>query len=350
MARALARGWGRPVLCTDALPERAGALAAEIGGEALASNAELAERADLVVLCHKPAQLEPVAARGRAAGPGGRLDPRRPRRWPPLRGGLPRPPGLPRAAQHARRGAPGRDRAAPATTTQDAGARPGRRATSSPSSARSSSSTTRSSTSPMALMSCAPAYVALVAEAQVDAGVRARPARRQARPSSSSRRSPARPSCCAAATSTRWRCAARSPRPAAPPPAGWPRSSAAACARPSRTRSTRRWPDLDAGRRDRSSSPRRATRSRLRLGGALRLHAADHRLHPDLAVLRLRRARAVLAVVERAPRLPARRLRAVPGHLPALHPADRPAGLQPDRGDPRRCRSSAGSSSSLIRG
>jgi pyrroline-5-carboxylate reductase len=62
MARALARGWGEPVLCTDALSERAEALAAEVGGEALASNAELARRADLVVLCHKPEQLNLVAA------------------------------------------------------------------------------------------------------------------------------------------------------------------------------------------------------------------------------------------------------------------------------------------------
>jgi pyrroline-5-carboxylate reductase len=62
MARALARGWGRPVLCSDPLPERADALAAEVGGEALHSNAEVAQRADLVVLCHKPAQLNDVAS------------------------------------------------------------------------------------------------------------------------------------------------------------------------------------------------------------------------------------------------------------------------------------------------
>jgi pyrroline-5-carboxylate reductase len=62
MARALARGWNRPVLCSDPLPERATALAAEVGGEALRSNAEVAQRADLVVLCHKPAQLLDVAA------------------------------------------------------------------------------------------------------------------------------------------------------------------------------------------------------------------------------------------------------------------------------------------------
>ncbi len=60
MARALARGWGEPVLCSDAGSGRAAALVAEVGGEAV-SNLELAERADLVVLCHKPAQLESVA-------------------------------------------------------------------------------------------------------------------------------------------------------------------------------------------------------------------------------------------------------------------------------------------------
>jgi pyrroline-5-carboxylate reductase len=61
MARALARGWGRPVLCFDPVAERARALAQETGGEALASNAEVARRAELVVLCHKPAQLQSVA-------------------------------------------------------------------------------------------------------------------------------------------------------------------------------------------------------------------------------------------------------------------------------------------------
>src|SRR5207247_1727034 len=61
MATALARGWGEPVLCTDAVPGKAEALAAEVGGEAVADNATLAERADLVVLVHKPAQLKEVA-------------------------------------------------------------------------------------------------------------------------------------------------------------------------------------------------------------------------------------------------------------------------------------------------
>lgn len=62
MASALARGWGDPVLCSDSGSGRASALAQELGGEALQSNAEVARRADLVVLCHKPYQLETVAA------------------------------------------------------------------------------------------------------------------------------------------------------------------------------------------------------------------------------------------------------------------------------------------------
>ncbi len=61
MARALARGWGKPILCTDAGSGRGAALAGEVGGEVAASNADLAARADLVVLCHKPAQLAAVA-------------------------------------------------------------------------------------------------------------------------------------------------------------------------------------------------------------------------------------------------------------------------------------------------
>jgi pyrroline-5-carboxylate reductase len=62
MARALARGWQLPVLCADPVVERARALASDVGGEALAGNVEVAQRADVVVLCHKPAQLGDVAA------------------------------------------------------------------------------------------------------------------------------------------------------------------------------------------------------------------------------------------------------------------------------------------------
>ncbi|MDW5598768.1 pyrroline-5-carboxylate reductase dimerization domain-containing protein [Conexibacter stalactiti] len=68
MASAFARGWGDPLLVTDVDFARAEALAAELGGEAVVSNAELAQRADVVFLCHKPYQLDEVAAE--AAGTG----------------------------------------------------------------------------------------------------------------------------------------------------------------------------------------------------------------------------------------------------------------------------------------
>ena len=62
MASALARGLGEPVVCSDVDAARAQALAAELGGQAAASNGEVVASSDLVVLCHKPGQLEQVAA------------------------------------------------------------------------------------------------------------------------------------------------------------------------------------------------------------------------------------------------------------------------------------------------
>jgi pyrroline-5-carboxylate reductase len=62
MATALARGLNQPVLVSDIDAERAQRLAREVGGEALATNAEVAEGSDVVVLCHKPSQLDEVAA------------------------------------------------------------------------------------------------------------------------------------------------------------------------------------------------------------------------------------------------------------------------------------------------
>jgi pyrroline-5-carboxylate reductase len=61
MASALARGWGEPVLVADIEHARAEALAEELGGEAPGSNAYVADAADAIVLCHKPAQLAEVA-------------------------------------------------------------------------------------------------------------------------------------------------------------------------------------------------------------------------------------------------------------------------------------------------
>lgn len=64
MAAAMARGWAGAVdgmLFSDSGSGRAAELAAELGGEAV-PNAELAERADLLVLAVKPAMLDDVAA------------------------------------------------------------------------------------------------------------------------------------------------------------------------------------------------------------------------------------------------------------------------------------------------
>src|SRR3954451_17488884 len=62
MASALARGIGEPVLVADPDAGRAGALVEAVGGEVMAPNAELPAHADVVVLCHKPWQLDEVAA------------------------------------------------------------------------------------------------------------------------------------------------------------------------------------------------------------------------------------------------------------------------------------------------
>lgn len=71
MAAAMARGWSGVVdgmLFTDSGSGRAAELAAELGGEAVASNRELAQRADVVVLAVKPAKLDEVAAELEQAG------------------------------------------------------------------------------------------------------------------------------------------------------------------------------------------------------------------------------------------------------------------------------------------
>jgi pyrroline-5-carboxylate reductase len=169
MASALARGWGEPVLCFDPVPERAEALAAELGGEALASNAEVAERADVVVLAHKPGQLQQVAAG---------MDPP-PKAVVSILGGVPvaaveqaypeRPVYrfLPNIPARVRRG----------VTCYV----PGRRAADGPEAEvlelfRRVGTVVRLDEPlvepAMALMSCGPAFLALVVEAMIDAGVR----------------------------------------------------------------------------------------------------------------------------------------------------------------------------------
>ena len=69
MAAAIARGWAGNrdrLLFFDADAEKARKLAGELGGEAADSNADLAERADVVVLAVKPGALEQAA--GELAG------------------------------------------------------------------------------------------------------------------------------------------------------------------------------------------------------------------------------------------------------------------------------------------
>ncbi len=177
MARAMARGWGRPVLCFDPISERAEALASETGGEALASAAEVAQRADLVVLCHKPAQLNEVArevapcakavASILAVTPLAALHEAYPR--------LPVYRFLPSLPAEVRRGAI--VHAADPVRERDAAHGGGEAVDAEVHELFAELGTLVTLDDAlvdvaMGLMSCAPAYIALVAEAQVDAGVR----------------------------------------------------------------------------------------------------------------------------------------------------------------------------------
>jgi pyrroline-5-carboxylate reductase len=169
MARALARGWGRPVLCADPIAERARSLAAEVGGEALAGNAEVAARAELVVLCHKPAQLAAVAeelapqakavASILAATPLQALREAYPDR--PVYRFIPSLPVEVRQGAVVQAAAPAQDERLDAAV-RELFAELGTLVVLDDALVDVA----------MGLMSCGPAYVALVAEAQVDAGVR----------------------------------------------------------------------------------------------------------------------------------------------------------------------------------
>ena len=169
MARALARGWGRPVICADPLADRARALAEELGGEAVASNAEVAKAADLLVLCHKPAQLAAVAAE---VAPHARAIASilAATSLADLKAAYPGKPVyrfIPSLPVEVRQGAVVQAAGPP----QDAGI------DKAVSELFAELGTLvvledRLVDVAMGLMSCAPAYVALIAEAQVDAGVR----------------------------------------------------------------------------------------------------------------------------------------------------------------------------------
>jgi pyrroline-5-carboxylate reductase len=171
MARALARGWGQPVLCADPVHERARALAEETGGEALATNAAVAERADLVVLCHKPAQLQDVAAE---VAPAARAVASILAATPlsALRAAYPGTPVyrfIPSLPVEVRQGAVVQGSDGIATGAEQLDAEVAELFAGLGTLVVLDDALVDVATG---LMSCAPAYVALVAEAQVDAGVR----------------------------------------------------------------------------------------------------------------------------------------------------------------------------------
>jgi pyrroline-5-carboxylate reductase len=169
MARALARGWGRPLLCADPIVERARSLAEELGGQAFDSNAEVAARADLIVLCHKPAQLQAVAREvaGEAKAIASILAATSLAALHDAYPGKPVYRFIPSLPVEVRQGALVQAAAAEQDAPLDGAVRDlfaelGTLVVLDDSLVDVA----------MGLMSCGPAYVALVAEAQVDAGVR----------------------------------------------------------------------------------------------------------------------------------------------------------------------------------
>ncbi len=168
MASALVRGWNEPVVVSDIDSERAETLAESVGGSVAGSNAEVAQQADVVVLCHKPAQLDDVAAEIRDHA----------RAVVSILGGVPvanveaaypdKPVYrlMPNQAAEVRRGvscyvAGGRASEGPEQEVLDLF---GRLGTVVPLPEDQMETAT-------AVMSCAPAWFALVAEALVDAGI-----------------------------------------------------------------------------------------------------------------------------------------------------------------------------------
>ena len=169
MAGALARGWNEPAIVADVDRDKAAALADAIGGTMADGNAQVAEQADVVILCHKPAQLGEVADQIRDSA----------KAIVSILGGVPvadiesaypdRPVYrfMPNQAAEVRRGVscyvPGRHAAdGPEGEIVDLFRRVG-----SVVPVREEQMDTA-----MAVMSCAPAWFALVAEALVDAAVR----------------------------------------------------------------------------------------------------------------------------------------------------------------------------------
>jgi pyrroline-5-carboxylate reductase len=175
MAAAMARGWHgatdgpESIMLSDSGSGRAERLAAEIGGEAVAENAELAERSDLIVLAVKPAALDAVATEISGTGRTvisvlGATSLAR------LREALPEAPlvtAMPNVAVEVRRGVI----CWAASEELDASAR--ERIEAVLSLLGTAIELDESLIDPAtAVMGCSPAYIALFAEALTDAGVR----------------------------------------------------------------------------------------------------------------------------------------------------------------------------------
>ena len=330
MARALALGLGRAGdVHRRRLRPRSARSPSWLGGEAVGSNRELAERADVVVLAHKPAQLAAVAQEidgaarivvsilaTHAPGRGARRLPRRRRcsaSSPTRRSSCaaacsPSPCPTRPSTQAARvRGAravrPPRHRRRRARAADAAS--PARSAASGPPTGRCSS---RPRSTPPCAAACRPRLAATLV-GRDDGAASAELLR--------------------ARDHDTLACAAPSPRRAARPPAASPRSSAPACG----PRSPRPWTT--------SSTPDGRLRLRARRDRRLPRRAA-HRLRPDHHRLGHRLVRVqhgrpdpVQPLVERRAGLPARHRRPVAAALPSPAAADRPPGPQSDRGHPR---------------
>ena len=170
MARAMARGWGDPVLCSDSGSGRAAALAQELGGRA-ASNVEVARGGRPRRAVPQAGQLEEVAREISRHGEGRRLGARLGADLGVAQRVYREMPRVQGDAQHAGRGPPGRRlllarrrasmRSWSATCWRCSGGW-----------ARCSPSPSGCSPAAAAVMSVGPAYQALLVEAQVDAAVR----------------------------------------------------------------------------------------------------------------------------------------------------------------------------------
>ena len=160
-----------PSCCSDHGSGRARALAAELGGEALESNLAVAQRADLVVLCHKPAQLAEVASEIAVRRQGCCIGARRACRLTALQEAYPgvpvfrlmpnTPVEVKAGRDLLRAGAGRRSRTLKRTFWRCYDG-----------SARSSQVAERLMPAATAVMGVGPAYLSLIAEAQVDAAVR----------------------------------------------------------------------------------------------------------------------------------------------------------------------------------